>query len=87
MARRAPKKLLKNVSDGRGVAALTCERPNRGREHTYTGEIMKNTTKLTLALRAHSIRNLTAAELRIASGGCPCGESCHATRPLNTTKG
>jgi hypothetical protein len=25
---------------------------------------MKNTTKLTLALRAHSIRNLTAAELR-----------------------
>jgi hypothetical protein len=86
MARRVPKKLLKNVSAVRGVAALTREWPSRGREHTYTGEIMKDTTKLTLALRAHSIRNLTAAELRIANGGCTCADT-RGTRPLNTTKG
>jgi hypothetical protein len=38
---------------------------------------MKNNdaTKPTLALRAHSIRNLTAAELRVAHGGCGFG-SC-----------
>ena len=30
---------------------------------------MKSNTKATLKLRAHSIRNLTAAELRAAHGG------------------
>ena len=30
---------------------------------------MKNTAKPTLALRAHSIRTLTANELRVANGG------------------
>jgi hypothetical protein len=59
-----------------------CERPIRGRDHTTNKEhIMKNTTtKPTLALRAHSIRNLTAAELRIAHGGDPqCGSRTHGT--------
>ena len=31
---------------------------------------MTNTTKSPLALRAHSIRNLSASELRVAQGGC-----------------
>ena len=30
---------------------------------------MKNTNRNTLSLRAHSVRNLTTAELRIAHGG------------------
>ena len=30
---------------------------------------MKSNTTATLKLRAHSIRNLTAAELRVANGG------------------
>jgi hypothetical protein len=38
---------------------------------------MKNTTtsKLTLALRTQSIRNLTATELRVAVGGQTCTHS------------
>ena len=40
---------------------------------------MKNTTKRTLALRAYSIRNLTAGELRVANGG--------QKRPLPPTRG
>jgi hypothetical protein len=36
---------------------------------------MKN-NKPTLALRSHSIRNLSAAELRIANGGCGPQSSC-----------
>jgi hypothetical protein len=44
---------------------------------------MKNTTKRTLALRAQSIRNLTAAELRVANGGETCTHS-HATRADGT---
>jgi hypothetical protein len=45
---------------------------------------MKNTTtsKLTLALRAQSIRNLNAAELRVAVGGQTC---THSHRTLYCT--
>jgi hypothetical protein len=61
----APKNTSQEMSPGRGVAALTCESPLSGAVTPHKlAEIMKNTTKLTLALRAHSIRNLTAAELR-----------------------
>jgi hypothetical protein len=35
---------------------------------------MKNNTKPTLALRAHSIRTLTSADLRVVHGGT-CMES------------
>ena len=35
---------------------------------------MKNINKPTLKLRAHSIRNLTPAELRVAHGG---GDTCN----------
>ena len=44
---------------------------------------MKNNTKPTLALRAQSIRNLTAAELRVANGGKTC---THSHRSLYCTK-
>jgi hypothetical protein len=36
---------------------------------------MKTTIKPTLALRAHSIRNLSAAELRVAHGGSGCDDT------------
>ena len=40
---------------------------------------MKSTTKPTLMLRAHSIRNLTAAELRAAHGGRGHASGCEDT--------
>ena len=40
---------------------------------------MKTNTKPTLTLRAHSIRKLTAADLRIVNGGCPTMSQCRRT--------
>jgi hypothetical protein len=50
---------------------------------------MTNTTKLTLALRASSIRNLTAAELSVANGGKPnptCAKTNGTKPPTISTK-
>ena len=61
-------KVSQKASDLSAQVALTCERPTQG-PSADTENVMKNTTKRTLALRAHNIRNLTAAELRAAHGG------------------
>ena len=69
------------MTDLSAMTTLTCERPTRG-PITDTENVLKNKTKPTLALHAHSIRNLTTAELRFAQGGCAAGcHSCSNTKP------
>ena len=78
---RRREKVRKKVTDLSALRTLTCERPTRG-HITGTENAMKNRTKPALALRAHSIRNLTTAELRLAQGGCAAGcHSCSNTKP------
>ena len=77
-----PKYFSKKCPRNAGWLLLPVSRPTRGRD-TPNRRIMKNNTKPTLALRAQSIRNLTAAELRVANGGQTCTHS-HATRSDGT---
>jgi hypothetical protein len=58
----------------------TCETT----QQTQQRKIMKTNRTNTLTLRAHSIRTLTPAELRVAAGGCApgCHDTCGGTKAL-----
>ena len=77
----SPKNTSQKMSPLARVDAPTCESGPPGAATTDQEHLMKDTTtKPTLALRAHSIRDLTAAELRAAQGGCSeercCASQC-----------
>ena len=89
MAASAIRKLCKKCPTSHRCVLLpvtTVSRPRPTPAATTEQEhIMKDNTKPTLSLRAHSIRNLTAGELRVVNGGVN-DSGCWTSKRSATTK-